>query len=206
MRVFIVGGDHGIERMWLGRGHHIVDKQEDADVIQFIGGADVNPELYGEEPHEKTSCSHYADKRDMEVWRSSKPNQLKIGICRGGQFLNVVNGGAMWQHIDGHQTWQGHFMRDLFSGKEIRVSSTHHQMMIPSEKAELIAFAQGIAKNHSTRKLDGRLQPKVDVEVIWYYDTKSLCFQPHPEHNNFLDCRNYYFNLVERLYEPKKGN
>lgn len=201
-----MGSDPDIQRMWIlkSKENLIVDKIEDADVIQFIGGADINPELYGEKPIERTSCDLNADKRDMDAWNKAKPNQLKVGICRGGQFLNVVNGGAMWQHVDGHRGWKGHRLFDLLGNKEISVSSTHHQMMIPGENGELLGFAKGVAKSHSTNLLKGRHVPKVDPEVIWYYNSNSLCFQPHPEINGFGDCRNYYFELINRLFDNKK--
>ena len=204
MKVFIVGSDISIERLWQSRKHQIVDSIDKADVVQFIGGADIGPELYGETPHNKTCTDAYSDKRDMEAWRQCKPHQLRAGICRGSQFLNVMNGGALWQHIDGHRGWKGHHIKDLISNREFLVTSTHHQMMIPAEGAELLGFARAIAHNHGTNKPEGRNVPKVDAEVIWYYGTKSLCFQPHPEINGFDDCRNYYFSLIDKLYEPKK--
>lgn len=85
MKIHIVGSDPDIQRMWIlkSKENLIVDKIEDADVIQFIGGADINPELYGEKPIERTSCDLNADKRDMDAWNKAKPNQLKVGICRG---------------------------------------------------------------------------------------------------------------------------
>lgn len=206
MKVYIVGNDIDIHRMWVLRSkdNKIADTLEEADVVQFIGGADINPELYGEKPIEKTFGSAVHDKMDMDAWGRCKPHQLKVGICRGGQFLNVVNGGAMWQHIEGHRGWKGHYIRDVLFDKEIMVSSTHHQMMIPGDKGELLGFAKNVAKGHSTNRREGRSVPKVDPEIIWYYETKSLCFQPHPEINGFADCRNYYFELIDRLYEPQK--
>lgn len=204
LKVYVVGNDIAIERIWTWNKHEIVNELSEADVVQFIGGADINPELYGEKQHELTNTNLVSDKRDMDAWNRCQPHQLKIGICRGGQFLNVVNGGAMWQHVDGHRGWKGHLVHDLISSKDILVTSTHHQMMIPAESGEVLAFARNIAKDHKTMKPGGRAVPRVDTEVIWYYKTKSLCFQPHPEINDFKDCRTYYFNLVERLYEPNK--
>ena len=71
------------------------------DGILFAGGNDVNPILYGEQPSEYTI--DFSDKRDsveLELlkWtvRDKKP---MLGICRGMQLWNVLNGGSLYQHI-----------------------------------------------------------------------------------------------------------
>jgi len=39
-----------------------------------------------------------------------------------------------------------------------------------------------------------------DVEVVMYADTKSLCFQPHPELERCPEeCTDYYFELLGEL-------
>lgn len=85
MKVYISGYDDAIRSMWNSRaGCHIVSDIKDADVIQFIGGPDVNPRMYGEEciPG-RTTYSSPSDDRDTKTWNKSTPNQLKVGICRG---------------------------------------------------------------------------------------------------------------------------
>lgn len=202
MKVYIVGHNNEIESMWKSKkGCHIVSDIKTADVVQFIGGPDVHPRLYKEQPLQGTSFSEQSDARDLRAWNASNQEQLKAGICRGGQFLNVVNGGAMWQHVDNHGVHAGHKLVDCLFNREITVSSTHHQMMIPGPKGELLAFADGIAKNHRTALVEDRTVTKYDTEVVWYEDSNSLCFQPHPEFNNQKDCRDYYFDLIEFLYD-----
>ena len=61
MRVYIVGPDNLLAEMWRDHGHEIVHKIGMADVVQFIGGADINPELYGERMLRGTSISLAAD-------------------------------------------------------------------------------------------------------------------------------------------------
>ena len=71
------------------------------DGLILSGGADVNPLLYGEEPH--PSLEALMPRRD-----SFETNLLKLatnkklpvfGICRGQQFINVYNGGTLYQDI-----------------------------------------------------------------------------------------------------------
>ena len=90
-----------MQGMFSKMGFHITPKLDKADIVVFGGGSDVNPILYGEDPLPGTI---YDDQRDawcMNLWRNSE-DKLKIGICRGGQFLNVKNGGKLWQHEDQH--------------------------------------------------------------------------------------------------------
>lgn len=196
-KVYIVGADRAITDMWRNRGHIISSFQEDADIVQFIGGADIDPSLYGEKVIRGTHSVPFQDKRDQEAWNKIRPKQMRVGICRGGQFLNVMNGGEMFQHVDNHAVYEGHAIEDLLITRDkIWVSSTHHQMMVPSIDGEIIAFAT-IAKGHRSDKT--RKTPRVDTEVVWYSKTRSLCFQPHPELSQFEECQDYYFNLIEKL-------
>lgn len=199
MRVAIVGYSNDIQTMWANRsGCHIVHNIKDADVVQFIGGPDINPQLYGEETdREHTSFSGPSDDRDLTAWETVRPDQLKVGICRGGQFLNVMSGGAMWQHIEGHRLDGTHPITDCLRDRKIEATSTHHQLMIPGPHAEVLAYAEGIAKGHRTRAKQGRVQTRWDPEVIWYEKTNSLCFQPHPEYSAGRGAlREYYFDLI----------
>jgi Peptidase C26 len=202
MKVAIVGYNTDIQNMWTNRsGCSIVHDIKDADVIQFIGGPDINPSLYGEETcREHTSFSGPSDERDIKAWNASRPDQLRVGICRGGQFLNVMSGGAMWQHIEGHRLIGTHEMVDCIRDRKIDATSTHHQMMIAGKDAEIIAYADGVAKKHHTMFKDGRLVTRWDPEVIWYEKTNSLCFQPHPEFPAGRGAlREYYFELINLL-------
>ncbi len=198
-KVFIVGNDSGIARMYTDRGHEIVHKQEHASIVQYIGGADINPKLYGEKALPCTRNSPGADARDYNAWQKTVSfKQMSVGICRGGQFLNVMNNGFMWQHVSGHTA--SHKVVDLTGltqGKEILVTSTHHQMMIPHETGEVLAYADNISTHHqsaSDRKHDG-----IDVEVVWYDKTRCLCYQPHPEYGNYKENTDYFFNLIALL-------
>ncbi|MNY79889.1 hypothetical protein D3C86_2207250 [compost metagenome] len=40
-----------------------------------------------------------------------------------------------------------------------------------------------------------------DTEVVYYPDTKSLCFQPHPEFFRAdHECFKYYFDCIEHVH------
>lgn len=207
LKVFIQGpGAFAYMAMFMQRGFKGCGSIEEADVVCFTGGADVSPEMYGETKIRETNNSQARDKADLDAYKLCGPEKFKVGICRGGQFLNVVNGGKMWQHVDNH--CRDHYLIDLASGKKHLVTSTHHQMMQPTLDAEVIAiateskFKKGAWKSWSFfEKNKGVPEENIDVESVWYENTRSLCFQPHPEHD-LTECRDYFFEVFNR-YFPK---
>lgn len=123
----------GFERdaNWISNSE-IIDDIKKADVVIFPGGADVDPKLYGFKAISQTYVSEYADKRDMNAYNKLKPNQLAVGICRGAQFLCVMNGGKLIQDVKGHAIGKTHSI--LTTQKptiELQALSLHHQMMYP---------------------------------------------------------------------------
>lgn len=183
------------------------DDNTTPDLVVFTGGHDLNPKLYGEEPLRETRFNNMRDNEDLEAWNKYK-DIPKVGICRGGQFLNVMSGGAMWQHVTGHGG--AHLMHNLLivpgiEEQSLMVTSTHHQMMIPGEKGFVLGIAldnvnknKGLATEY--RSFLKRDKPRFDTEVVWYPETKSLCFQPHPEYNSHSEMRKYFFKLLNHFF------
>ena len=200
MNVLIVNGNEQYKDMFERRGFNVVRHIQKADLVQFCGGADVSPELYGEKPHPNTGCDPSRDAFEQFIYRCALEDSIPMaGICRGGQFLNVMNGGIMYQHVDGH-TLRSHKLWDMRRQYFVDVTSTHHQMMIPSPDATVI----GVAGESTIREwvddenfvqADHRQHDEWDYEVLFYPRTSCLCFQPHPE---FPDsgCEDYYFDLL----------
>lgn len=71
------------------------------DGIAFLGGADLDPTFYGEEPNEKIGTTYL--KRDLfeiELLKESvKAGKAIFGICRGMQLINVGLGGTLYQDL-----------------------------------------------------------------------------------------------------------
>lgn len=212
-KVYIVGGDGYVEKMFNSRGWAISRVLEDADLYVFTGGADITPELYGQK-NVKSYTSASRDAKEVEFYNTLKGFRAPmVGICRGGQFLNVMNGGTMWQDVNNHTALhkmiivEGHDDEGtiLEEGREILVTSTHHQMMRPDIDGEIL----GVAVNQATFKTDdvgtvkegdGKFD-SVDVEVVYYPETSSLCFQPHPEYAWApKECTDFFFELLEEKF------
>lgn len=123
-----------------------VDILERIDGIVFAGGSDVDPTLYGQEPHPATYVKPERDKAEMLLLRAAIEADLPVlGICRGMQLMIVAYGGSLHQHLpdvlghDGHRPSAGarfgHHEVTLCAGtacskilgEEVSVNSFHHQ-------------------------------------------------------------------------------
>ena len=201
--VLIVGGGYQYEDMFRKMGWEIVGDMQEADMVQFTGGADVSPEYYDEEEHPASHCSKHRDVAEKRIFDLCLENAIPMaGICRGGQFLNVMSGGAMWQHVDGHAINGTHLATDVATGRLVSVTSTHHQMMRPSLQGTIIAFAHESSfrecmRNGKVLRVVDDPQFPLDPEVVFYPHTNSLCFQPHPEFPRYDECREYYFQCIK---------
>jgi len=213
--VFVIGPDYGVSVMFAQARYPVVRKMEEASIHVWTGGADVDPRLYNEQRLPLTQIHLQRDLNDGLAWNLSRrdyPNALRVGICRGAQFLNVMSGGKLWQDIDGHT--DNHLVLNKKTGELIDCTSTHHQQMIPGTGAEVLGVgvmqvgnAGNFAcvsnlKTGAVRKwqFDGR-RDEEDPEVVWYESTNSLCFQPHPEYRGLPGCTRYFLDLVKNYHE-----
>ena len=201
--VFIEGGSMfcPYATMFSSMGFKILANPANADVICFTGGHDVCPDFYGEDTHPYTSYNEHRDTYCKGLYESYLGEKFFVGICRGSQFLNVMNGGSLYQHVNNHT--MNHDVYDAEGNNCGSVSSTHHQMMMPTKKAELLLHAGNLAtmREHTySGQVDNSKHP--DTESVYYRDTKSFCFQPHPEFYNQGD--NCY-ELFKKLFLQKLG-
>jgi putative glutamine amidotransferase len=119
------------------------------DGLVLSGGVDVDPVLYGREPHPKLArVDRRRDDFELALVAEALRRDLPVlGICRGQQVLNVARGGTLVQDIPSQWTGaMGHDVRgrrwrrahdvDVLPGTRLRavlgrdvvpVNSFHHQ-------------------------------------------------------------------------------
>lgn len=201
-KVCIIAGNAQYRMMFHKAGWKIVTSLAEADLVQFTGGEDVHSSFYGEPSHPHTYSNIERDNYEKQIF--DKCCELGIpmaGICRGGQFLNVMCGGKLFQHVTNHGIHGVHEALDRPTGNIRYVTSTHHQMMRVGPLAELVAIAT-LASSRQYVADDGQVMEddlaSPDVEVVFYPDKNVLCFQPHPEFPGHEDCTSYYFELLNR--------
>lgn len=190
-KVYVEGSNHDITVMFRLNDWQVVSELSQADLVCFEGGADVSPELYGEK-NTDSYCSDNVDFKSFVIYNNARRLDLPmVGICRGGQFLNVMAGGKMIQDYGGHAIRGTHkclvnwdYSEEI--KEEVMVTSTHHQIMIPDiDKSILIG-------HHPDNKSE--------VEIVWHPHENSLSFQPHPEYvDKDHECQELFFRMLDEF-------
>jgi putative glutamine amidotransferase len=156
------------------------------DGLIVTGGKDVDPALYGQQPHPTTD----APRRDRDAWEEALltaaiESELPfLGICRGAQMLNVALGGTLHQHLPDvvgstrYNRGNGQFspnevavdpgstLGSLLGDDPLTVQSYHHQA--------IDEVAAGLTV--SARSDDGTIQA-VELDSIPF----GVAVQWHPE-------------------------
>ncbi len=114
----------------------------------IVGGEDLDPKLYGEEPlgsHEPLPA--WRERFDLELTKALLVSEHPVlGVCYGCQLLTVVSGGALWQHVPAQvgesirhagkypdlpmhdvAVLEGTKFRELVGAASLHVNSAHHQ-------------------------------------------------------------------------------
>ena len=153
------------------------------DLVVFTGGEDVSPELYGEEEHPLTQSNSYRDEQEISLFELAESYKIPmVGICRGAQFLCVMNGGKLEQHIEQHG--YHHPIYDIDSELVVEsATSSHHQEMIP-DLADSDVVAIGDSNGVHT------------VEAVVWPLTTSLGVQFHPEWTDEDSQEMKYFRIL----------
>lgn len=182
-RIYIVGPAK-LYSKWI-QNHELVDNLEDADIVMFTGGEDVTPSLYNAHQHPTTYSNIQRDLEEKAIFEKVKPTQLCIGICRGSQFLCVMNGGKLIQNVSNHANFGTHPIRNMYCSDEWEITSTHHQMQYPFNlevsQYEILYFSP---RRSCYYEGEGISEPPVEPEIVLYKTEgkpKCLAIQGHPE-------------------------
>ncbi|MBB0244513.1 gamma-glutamyl-gamma-aminobutyrate hydrolase family protein [Streptomyces alkaliphilus] len=114
---------------------------ERLDGVVVAGGPDVDPARYGAERDPRTGPpAHERDAWEAALIAAALDADVPLlGVCRGMQLMNVVLGGTLLQHLDGHAgapgTWETHPVRpvpgtrlaELLGPGSPEVKTHHHQ-------------------------------------------------------------------------------
>lgn len=210
-RVYVLGTDSAVCEMFRNLGLRVLSSPEYADIVCFTGGGDISPELYGQKAIPKTyGVNNTRDTTEVSFYHGLNKPIAKIGICRGGQLLNVLNGGSMFQDVTNHRTGLHRtWIKENYAPqkhKSYYLNSYHHQMMIPAFDnpfMEIIGLADRSDERTTDKGTDttrAHFEKNPDYEILYYSDTQSLCYQPHPEYKGSnLDTLEIFEHICKKL-------
>lgn len=207
MKILVVNNYDGqYSRFWgelgdiISRIPEFMADPESFGLVCFTGGEDVSPELYGHKNFQSHN-SMSRDKQELLVFQMAQKHGIPMtGICRGSQFLNVMCGGTMVQHLAKSHGGSPHLCQVLPENgsafRDFPVTSSHHQMSVLGAGGSLWAWAMELL-NPEDLVYDGELpetvydplclagltgEKKVLVtEAFAYPDQKIFAVQHHPE-------------------------
>ena len=151
--------------------------------LVLSGGSDLDPELYGADPHPETiGVRADRDRAELALLEAALARDMPVlAICRGSQVLNVALGGDLVQHVpelvghDDHKQTPGEFSEHSVElqpdsrlagilGERAAVKSHHHQ-----------GFARlGAGLREAARADDGTIEAleatdrRFTVGVLWH--------------------------------------
>ncbi len=143
---------------------------EELDGLVLVGGDDIPPSAYGEQPHETVEIlppQRYEFERKLIArWLASKKPLL--GVCLGMQFTNVVSGGSLIQDIPSEIGTQVNHRKyhkvqiepesslaNILGATEANVFSSHHQAVRKIGKGLKVIAHSEDGVNEALERLDG---------------------------------------------------
>ena len=156
---------------------------EAVDGLVFPGGADLDPDLYDQEPHEETfGVDSERDRAELALLEEALVRDMPVlAVCRGSQVLNVARGGDLEQHLPDIVGDEKHkHMPGTFSDHDVTVEAGTRLAALVGEKAPVKSHHhQGLGRigdglRVAARAEDGTIEAIEDpdrrftVGVLWH--------------------------------------
>ena len=133
------------------------------DGLLFSGGSDIEPSLYGAEPHSTVNGTRPdRDRAELALMSAALERDMPVlAVCRGMEVLNVARGGDLVQHLP---DVVGHEKHKHTPG----VFGDHEVALAPESRLGSILGERAPVKSHHHQGV-GRLGSDL-VEVGWAED------------------------------------
>jgi len=186
-----------------GKLKFIFKHPERVRAVLFTGGEDVDPSLYGGKKSRLSFTSLKRDLYEKKIFLFCKKHNIKqLSICRGIQFLNVMAGGKIYQHVDNHAG----AIHEIFYPalkESYLVNSLHHQIIDLAKSAIPIAWATpnrcSWAVNADNVVSD---PPEKEIEAAVFPEDNAMGVQFHPEMmKEREDGRIFYVKMTKDFLE-----
>jgi putative glutamine amidotransferase len=162
---------------------------ETMDGLVISGGPDIDPALYGEAADGARQPDPGRDRLDTDALRRAEERAVPVlGVCRGMQAINVLAGGTLQQHVNGHEgppypdsaalqhpieVVGGSRLASILGGAEAMVVNSYHHQAVTADR-----LAPSLLATASARQGDADL-----VEALESRDPDRwvIGIQCHPE-------------------------
>ena len=183
----------------------------------LTGGVDVHPGFYNGKPVYDNSPGIFQPERDAfeeKIYRYSQEKKLPVlGICRGMQLINVLEGGKLIQDLDNgnerHKKEEsdkehsivaenGTLLYEIAGSHNGRVNSAHHQAIDPD----------GIGKNLAVNSYDDDNEKIIEGLEFKNKSGKAfmLCVQWHPERMKNKEENPFSENIKQQFLRAVRNN
>ena len=162
------------------------------DGLMLIGGPDVDPKLYGEQPHPRVyGVDDQRDLFEIALIHAALARKMPmLAICRGVQVLNVALGGRLDQHITGREGLLEHGIPGTGGGSLNTVHLIAGSRVLQAMQADAVTASchhhQALAEVGDGLVVTGRTADGV-IEAVEHREGWIVGVQWHPEDNAAQD-------------------
>ena len=187
------------------------------DGFILTGGVDVHPDFYNGKPVYNNSPATFQLERDVfeeKIYRYSQERKLPVlGICRGMQLINVLEGGKLIQDLDnGNERHkkeasdkehnvvaeEGTLLYEIANSSVGHVNSAHHQAIDPG----------ALGNNLIVNAYDD--DEERIIEGLEFKDRSArafmLCVQWHPERMKDKEANPFSENIKQQFLTAVRNN
>lgn len=179
------------------------------DGLLLLGGVDVAPESFGQQPTERTEVTEpLRDTFEISLVRAALIRDLPVlGVCRGLQVLNVAMGGTLHQHLPDagygeHRRNPGRLDSTTFH--EVEVEPASHAATMTGSGRQFVNshHHQGVERIGDGAIVTARSLPDGLPEALeWPERRYVLGVQWHPEATELEHAFNDFIDHASRIPE-----
>jgi len=176
---------------------------EEADLVAFPGGEDVNPSIYGKNNTHSHGVNNNRDEREKFFYRQAKQmGKPMFGMCRGLQFISAMLGLELIQdiylelekrHSGGHAIEK--IVDSVVSNNFSYVNSLHHQ--------GVFADRNNIQLLRSYRDRGIYITSMYENIVESLECDKIIATQFHPEFMHSPESNSFFTDLGQWVEKPE---
>lgn len=172
------------------------------DGLVIPGGGDFDASLWGDELHpEAVPENRQRTDAEIALFRALNPETPVLGICYGCQFMNVMHGGTLDQHIPdrlGHNEHSGEVMQEYLVEPETRLASIVGDSASGKSSHHQAVGRLGDGLQISARHADGTVEAIESTSGRWF-----LGLQWHPERSHVEESAKLFDAFMDAVREAK---